>query len=192
MSGKERGRKSPPSGLSPEEKLLWVQAMRDAETLAPGKRPPPKTMPDVPVAATSKAIRPRPPPPQPAVTKPRPTSPPLVVGTAVDVDRRTVERLKRGQMPVEATLDLHGHTRAEAHGELAAFLDGCYAAGRRCVLVVTGKGTTKTGGGVLRAEVPKWLNEAPHRAHILAFAKAQPQHGGGGALYVLLRRRRGA
>lgn len=192
MSGKDRGRKSPPSGLSPEEKLLWVQAMRDAETLPPGKRPAPKATPDAPVAP--EAIKPTPArhrPPPPTVAKKRHVAPTLAAGAVVDMDRRTAERLKRGQMPVEATLDLHGHTRAEAHGELAAFLDGCYAAGRRCVLIVTGKGATKTGGGVLRAEVPKWLNEAPNRAHILAFARAQPQHGGGGALYVLLRRRRG-
>ncbi len=108
----------------------------------------------------------------------------------VDVDRRTAERLKRGQMPVEATLDLHGHTQIEAHGELNRFLAAAHTAGRRCVLIVTGKGAGQSGG-ILRAEVPKWLNEAPNRARIVAFAGARPQHGGGGALYVLLRRRRG-
>ncbi len=165
---------------------------KSAEALPPGKRPAPKAESDTPVAAKPKPAkqRPAPPPPRLPVAKRRPAAP-LTAGAVVDVDRRTAERLKRGQMPVEATLDLHGHTRAEAHGELAAFLDASYAAGRRCVLVVTGKGATKTGGGVLRAEVPKWLNEAPNRARIIAFAGARPQHGGGGALYVLLRRRRG-
>jgi DNA-nicking Smr family endonuclease len=193
VSGKERGRKSPPSGLSPEEKLLWAEAMRDAKTLPPGKRPAAKKTPDAPAAAS--VPRRQRPPAQPATVQPpakRVTpKPPLTSGAVVDVDRRTAERLKRGQMPVEATLDLHGHTRAEAHGELNAFLDQSHAAGRRCVLIVTGKGARQTGGGVLRAEVPKWLNEAPNRARILAFAGARPQHGGGGALYVLLRRRRG-
>jgi DNA-nicking Smr family endonuclease len=194
VSGKERGRKSPPSGLSPEEKLLWAEAMRDAKTLSPGKRPAPEKLPDAPAAAASAPRSPRP-PAQPVTAHPpakkTKAKPPLTSGAVVDVDRRTAERLKRGQMPVEATLDLHGHTRAEAHGELNAFLDQSHAAGRRCVLIVTGKGARQTGGGVLRAEVPKWLNEAPNRVRILAFAGARPQHGGGGALYVLLRRRRG-
>jgi len=192
VSGKERGRKSPPSGLSPEEKLLWAQAMRDAEALPRGKRPAPKPVPKDPIAAKPAPARPRPAtPPVPAKKVRKAPPPPLAAGAMVDVDRRTTERLKRGQMPVEATLDLHGHTRAEAHGELNAFLAAAHAGGRRCVLVVTGKGASKTGGGVLRAEVPKWLNEEPNRARILAFAGARPQHGGGGALYVLLRRRRG-
>jgi len=194
VSGKERGRKSPPSGLSPEEKLLWAETMRDAKALPRGQGPAPKPAPKTPVAAKSAPARPRSAPPQaPAKMRkaPPPPRPPLAAGAMVDVDRRTTERLKRGQMPVEATLDLHGHTRAEAHGELDAFLAAAHAGGRRCVLIVTGKGASKTGGGVLRAEVPKWLNEAPNRARILAFAGARPQHGGGGALYVLLRRRRG-
>ena len=188
MSGKERGRKSPPSGLSPEEKLLWVEAMRDAKALPRRQRQVPK--PEAKKAVTAKPGPARPRPTTPKVRK-APPPPPLAAGAIVDVDRRTAERLKRGQMEVEATLDLHGHTRAEAHGELDAFLAAAHAGGRRCVLIVTGKGASKAGGGVLRAEVPKWLNEAPNRDRILAFAGARPQHGGGGALYVLLRRRRG-
>ena len=193
MRGKERGRKSPPDSLSPEEKLLWSQAMRDAKALPRGKRPAQKARPEKPAAAqatpgqTSPSARPAAPPPAARKTN---TPPPLTAGAAADIDRRTAERLKRGQMPVEASLDLHGHTQAEAHGELSAFLAAAHAAGRRCVLVVTGKGARRTGGGVLRAEVPKWLNEPANRARIVAFAGARPQHGGGGALYVLLRRRR--
>lgn len=191
MSGKERGRKSPPSGLSAEEKLLWAQAMRDAKALPGAKRPAPKPAPKAPVAAASTPAQQRPAAAPSATAKKPTTPPPLAAGAVVDVDRRTAERLKRGQMPVEATLDLHGHTQAEAHGELNAFLADAHAAGRRCVLIVTGKGARTSGGGVLRAEVPKWLNEAPNRGRIVAFAGARPQHGGGGALYVLLRRRRG-
>lgn len=194
MSGKERGCKTPPSGLSPEEKLLWSHAMRDAAELPRGKRPAAKAVPEKPGAEKTTPTKQHPPArspaPSPAVKKAK-TAPPLTAGATADVDRRTAERLKRGQMPVEATLDLHGHTRAEAHGELNAFLAAAHAAGRRCVLIVTGKGASKTGGGVLRAEVPKWLNDSPNRERIVAFAGARPQHGGGGALYVLLRRQRG-
>jgi len=193
MSGKERGRKSPPDHLSPEDKLLWAHAMRDAKPARRRRAPPAQTVEKPPPEKTKpvKARRPaRAQPPVPVV-KAKTPAPLLAVGAMVDVDRRTAERLKRGQMAVEATLDLHGHTQAEAHRELNGFLARSHAAGRRCVLIVTGKGASKSGGGVLRGEVPKWLNEAPNRARIVAFAGARPQHGGGGALYVLLRRKRG-
>jgi DNA-nicking Smr family endonuclease len=61
-------------------------------------------------------------------------------------------------------------------------------AGCRCVLVVTGKGVES--GGTLRHMVPRWLYESANREHIVAFCPAQARHGGAGALYVLLRRRR--
>jgi DNA-nicking Smr family endonuclease len=101
-------------------------------------------------------------------------------------------------MPIEARIDLHGMTQTEAHRALDSFLARAHCDGRRCVLVITGKGLRKPaedegyGGetGILRSAVPRWLNEAPNRARILAFAWAQPNHGGGGALYVLLRRHR--
>ena len=62
------------------------------------------------------------------------------------------------------------------------------SAGKRCVLVITGKGLSS--GGVLRDQVPRWLNLAPNRARVLAFDYARQHHGGAGALYVLLKRRR--
>ncbi len=98
--------------------------------------------------------------------------------------------MKRGRLPVEATLDLHGHTQDEAHAALGAFLAAAEARALRCVLVITGKGLTKVTGGVLRNQVPRWLNEPANRARILAFDYAQPKHGGLGALYVLMRRKR--
>lgn len=110
---------------------------------------------------------------------------PLKLGGAPGVDRRTAERLRRGQLPVEARLDLHGHTRESAHRVLGGFLAAAWDSGRRTILIVTGKGQ-----GVLKDAVPRWLNEAPNRGRILMVAQAQPKDGGGGALYVLLRRRR--
>jgi len=101
-------------------------------------------------------------------------------------DRATAERLKRGRYPVEATLDLHGMTQAEAHRALSGFIAGSRVAGRRCVLVVTGHG--RISGGVLKAAVPRWLAEPELRQHLLATATARPQHGGSAALYLLLRR----
>ena len=88
----------------------------------------------------------------------------------------------------EATIDLHGLTRTEAHRALNAFLEGAQEAGRRSVLVITGKGSR--GEGVLRDSVPHWLNAEPNRRMIRAFSHAAPKDGGQGALYVLLKRRK--
>ena len=100
-------------------------------------------------------------------------------------------RLRRGQIDIEGRIDLHGMTREEAHANLAGFIKTAAGTGRRCVLVITGKGTGKgVGGGVLRAQFPHWLNSAELRPLILTFATAQPRDGGGGAFYVYLRKRR--
>jgi len=106
------------------------------------------------------------------------------------IDRANAERLKRGRHPIEARLDLHGKTQAEAHHALAAFIHSSSEAGRRCVLVITGRGLGLNGPGVLKSAVPRWLDEAELRHKILAVAPAQPRDGGAGALYLLLRRRR--
>jgi DNA-nicking Smr family endonuclease len=106
------------------------------------------------------------------------------------IDRASAERLKRGRHPIEARLDLHGKTQAEAHHALAAFIHNSSEAGRRCVLVITGRGLGPSGPGVLKSAVPRWLEEVGLRRKILAIAPAQPRDGGAGALYLLLRRRR--
>ncbi len=119
-----------------------------------------------------------------------PAPPELSHGRAAGVDKRTVDRLRRGQIAIEAEIDLHGHTQEAAHRALQAFIIGQAEAGRRCVRVVTGKGAFREGGGVLKIAVPRWLNEAPLRERVLAFSHARRDDGGEGALYVLLRRRR--
>ena len=125
-------------------------------------------------------------PPPPA----RPKQPSIGHGDIDGLDRRTGQRFKRGQLPVEARLDLHGLTQVEAHRALDGFLSRQYTAGKRCVIVVTGKGFGKDGGGVLRVAVPRWLNESPNREKVLAFEYARQKDGGAGALYVLMKRRR--
>jgi DNA-nicking Smr family endonuclease len=160
--------------------LLQQQMEVDAQAQQTG-RPAPKRR-------AAKASLPRAAP----VGPPAPASPPapLSHGSRDGLDRRKAERLSRGKLPIEATLDLHGLRQAEAHRRLEIFLADCQAAGKRCVLVVTGKGLHKEEGGVLRSAVPRWLNEMPNRSRVLSFDYAQQKHGGTGALYVLLRRRR--
>jgi DNA-nicking Smr family endonuclease len=100
------------------------------------------------------------------------------------LDKRTAQRLRRGEMPIEARLDLHGMFEEEAHRAAASFIARAHADGLRLVLLITGK------GAVLREAVPRWLDEGATRARVLSTSWAQPRHGGGGALYVLLRRHR--
>jgi DNA-nicking Smr family endonuclease len=102
-----------------------------------------------------------------------------------------LHRLKRGRITPERRLDLHYMTQDVAHGSLIRFLAASQEAGRRCVLVITGKGyRSGSTAGVLRTAVPHWLAEPPNRERVLAFARAATTHGGDGAVYVLLRRLR--
>ena len=91
-------------------------------------------------------------------------------------------------MAIDQRLDLHGMTQDSAHAALSTTIGRAFDTGRRCLLVITGKG--HGGEGVLRRQVPRWLNQPPLRERILSFAAARPQHGGDGALYILIKRRR--
>lgn len=167
-----------------EERALWRAAMQGVAPLP--KRGAPMASEPSTLAAKAKPAR---------RVLPRPLAtarlPDLAPGVAPGVDRRNAERLRRGERKIEARLDLHGMTQDEAHRALNAFLDRAEHAGWRCVLVITGKGRAgSSAAGVLRAAVPRWLNEAPNRARLLAIAAAQPKHGGAGAMYLLLRRKR--
>jgi DNA-nicking Smr family endonuclease len=161
------------------ERALWQRAMRDVRRLAPRPEPPPAPAPKP--AEKRTAV------PQPSVL-PAPELPPLTLDRFAGIDRANGERLKRGKREIEARLDLHGMTQAEAHRALAAFIRSSRADGKRCVLVITGRG--RVGGGVLKGAVPRWLDEPEFRPHLLAIATAQPRDGGSGALYVMLRRTR--
>jgi DNA-nicking Smr family endonuclease len=114
---------------------------------------------------------------------------PLKVGVVTAMDKRTAQRFKRGDMHVDGRIDLHGLTLDQAHGALIGFIRRTHAQGARCVVVVTGKGGEK-GIGKIRREAPEWLARPDLRPLILAVTEARPQHGGGGALYVMLKRTR--
>lgn len=106
------------------------------------------------------------------------------------LDMRTEERLRKGRMPLEGRLDLHGMTQDEAFSALIRFLVAAQERGKRCVLVITGKG--KPGeGGVLRRNLPLWLEDSRIANGVLRYLPARPHHGGEGAFYVYLRRKRG-
>jgi DNA-nicking Smr family endonuclease len=103
------------------------------------------------------------------------------------IDRRRWRELRRGSTRPERVLDLHGRRAAEAHAAVRSFIAAAQADGLRCVAIVTGKGAGAEGG-VLRRELPHWLN-APELRPLLLGA-AHPDPGNGGAVHLLLRRRR--
>ncbi len=97
-------------------------------------------------------------------------------------------RIARERDPIGARLDLHGLDQDRARLVLHGFLQRAYAEGHRAVLVITGKGTL--GDGVLRRRAPDWLSEPQVRPLIAGFSPAERHHGGEGALYIALKRRR--
>ena len=116
----------------------------------------------------------------------------LEPGQLAGLDRKRGERLRRGKLDIEGTLDLHGMNRDAAQAAVRRFLDASQGMGRRTVLIITGKGYAHGSEGVLRSALPQWLNAAENRCRILAYDYAQPRHGGQGAFYVYLKKRREA
>ncbi len=174
-----------------EGEALWAYVAKSVKPL-PGREPPvsdagPKTQKP---KARKKAGSPiMPPPPSSETADVR------NLGKSREVDRRTAEKLRRGRMKIEARLDLHGMGRVQAYDALRGFLQRCYEQDLRHVLVITGKGLRggEDGGpgpGILRQRVPQWLDEAPLRDIVLQYYNARRHHGGEGALYILLRRKR--
>ena len=164
-------------GLTHDERVLWSRVASTAVPLA-GK-------------AVHLLSEPEPEPPRPEAVKAA-APPPRVVtpdtGRQHAFDQPTRRKLARGRLPVEAKVDLHGLTQADAHGFLLSFLHAAHGRGLRYVLVVTGKGASFGSDGVLRRAVPAWLAAPAFRSIVAGFDEAARNHGGSGALYVRLRR----
>lgn len=111
-----------------------------------------------------------------------------IEGRAPGIDRKLLRRLRAGAFDVEQRFDLHGLLAAEAREVLQEALLEAFAAGRRCVLVIHGRGLHSAEEPVLKRALPGWLAEPALGGHILAFSSATPAHGGFGATYVLLRK----
>jgi DNA-nicking Smr family endonuclease len=184
-------RSSPPPG--PDDADLWNRVARDvrpikrAKTVKPpviaAGKPEPPSAPKPKPASPRASVAPRPAPP---ATPP----PPLAAGTAPGLDKRNQTRLRRGRLPIDGRIDLHGMRLEEARTALLAFLAAQLQRGSRCVLVITGKGERGRGTGVIRAALPQWLNDGALRPGVVAFTEAQPKDGGSGAYYLYLRRSR--
>jgi DNA-nicking Smr family endonuclease len=173
--------------LSPDEQKLWAKVVATVRplggaVLSPAEaEAPPEPAPEGPPAGR----RPRPAPaPAPAPARKAP-------GTTLDGtwDRR----LSRGMVAPDAAVDLHGHNLATAYDLLDRRLDEAVRSGARLLLLVTGKppGPERpVKRGAIRAAIGDWLAASRHAGDIAAVRNAHPRHGGAGALYIVLRRRR--
>jgi DNA-nicking Smr family endonuclease len=170
--------------LSDEERKLWGHFTR---SVAPLRRPPVPA--DPPPAAASKTKSPT---QLRVVARAAPAA--RTAAGLEPFDRRLKQRLARGTEPIDARIDLHGKTQSEAHAALISFLRKAQSDGAKFVLVITGKG----GGarddwserGVLKRQVPQWLKLPQFRGYVLGFEDAHLGHGGAGALYVRIKRRK--
>lgn len=164
--------------LSPDEKRLWRHVATGVKTrraLPKDEAQPEEVAPPPPPAP----LRPAP-KPTPRVTAKRTTPPPA--------DRGAERRVRRGQIDVAATLDLHGHTQDSARAAVIRFLGAAHARGDSAVIIVTGVG--RGGEGVLKRRLRDWLAEAAVRPLISGYAQAHRAHGGAGAFYVFIKRKR--
>lgn len=189
--------------------------MRDAVPLSPAERDPlrsgtaplPKTAAPLPAHSLPSS------PPEPRTLRPTGATgsgapsidlagpgPGRVGRPEPGLDRRNAERLRRGLRDPDGRIDLHGMTAERAHRALDRYIAGALAQGRRLVLVITGKGGKRrrpddapfmrSGEGVLRQQAPKWLRAGPYAGSIVGIYEAHKRHGGAGAFYVYLKRRR--
>jgi DNA-nicking Smr family endonuclease len=179
--------------LSEEERALWESVVRQTKPLRKHRAARPDAVtPDTPQheGATSAAL---PATPASATSSPangpkapKPAAPPLA-----PLGRRERSQLSRGRKEIEARLDLHGMTQTRAHRALSGFLQRARGDGLTFVLIITGKGRTigsESERGVLRRQVPQWLNLPEFRELVVGFEEAHIGHGGEGALYVRIRR----
>lgn len=193
-----------PRGLHPDEQALWQRIAGSARAMHPDH--PRRADP----AATPKARPPRPdltpllhfaparrPPGVTLDLAPGPEE--RLKAQPLRMSRRAHEAMTRGRLRPEARIDLHGLTLSQAHPALIRFVLSSQSAGLRLVLVITGKGRPGDDDGpipqrvgVLRQQVPHWLSQPPMAGAVLQVTPAHLRHGGGGALYVYLRRLRPA
>lgn len=171
--------------LSADEQALWDKVVASVTPLHP------RTAPPAPLLAA----------PAPAATPPRSlkTPPPIRKAAPAPVPGETLDgswdrRLSRGLAQPDATVDLHGHNLATAYDLLDRRLEQAIASEARLLLLITGKPPSEarkpSGRGAIRAAVGDWLAASRHAGSIAAVRGAHPRHGGSGALYIILRRKR--
>ena len=175
--------------LGADERELWDRVTATIRPLsrkvlaAAPASPPPPIAPSAPVAPRAKGPPPRPKAPPPAVP-PRP---------GATLDGSWDKKLAKGSLEPDRILDLHGHNLDGAWAAIDSGLERAIAEGDRVLLLITGHaraGEPPIARGRIRAAVHDWLAHSRHARHIAAVRGAHPRHGGGGSLYLILRRQR--
>lgn len=171
-----------PRPLTQHDRDEWAHYIRLVRAL-PGRQAPPPPPPAAAKPQPAPATQPTPPAPRP---RPGALPPPLTTGHhPAGLDRATWSRFHGGKFPTARTLDLHGKTAQAAFHALERFLLAAHADQLRCVEVITGRGAGESGG-VIRRELPLWLNLPRLRPLILATAHPHAQNTG--STRLLLRR----
>ena len=176
--------------LSDEDREMWERVKRTATPLVK-----PRPLEDLALPPQPRKIR-KPATPETPKTSVVPLKPPKPSAPAMD--SRNFERLKRGKLKPERRIDLHGMSAARAQAALTDFILSSHARELRLVLVITGKGQPRIDEGyaipertgILRRSLPLWVSRPPLRDVILEVVEAHKRHGGGGAFYLYLRRKR--
>ncbi|AOR77111.1 Smr/MutS family protein [Novosphingobium resinovorum] len=188
--------KRPGRRLTEEEKAVWAQVARTVKPLvAPRKlvEPEAPVMP-VPVAPPPpvKKVKGRVPPPSlPKAAPPKPR-----VDVPVNLDGSWEKRISKGTLLPDFSLDLHGSNLDQAYMRLMHGLVQAKAMGARVVLIVTGKARPVDAAdrgsarGAIRAKIADWLAASEHASDIVAIRGAHRRHGGQGAIYLVLKKRR--
>lgn len=169
--------------VTEDEQKLFHETLKDAKPIRLRK---PRKRVEKPVVETkvAKAEIPRKAVIAPAPTPPKKTRPRSEPAVPPGISGHRQAQARRGKLEPEARLDLHGHTQDQAYSALLRFLGRARDSDRRVALVITGK------SGVLHDAVPRWLAQTDFRQYISGIAPAHIRHGGGGAVYITLKRKR--
>ena len=171
--------------LEPDEVKLWQEIAKTVDQERYAKKPTNVGLANLKTHHSEKGIR------NLSFSETKNTRKNLKHGDIPGLDRKGKRRLRRGKIHIERELDLHGLTQSKAKNALINFVEKSFIKELREVLVITGKGLTVNGHvGILRQSVPQWINEEPLRGWIKGFSYAAPMHGGDGALYLFLRKKR--
>lgn len=187
--------------LKPEEQELWSQVKKTVAPLSPSRLLPARheadainsnvvnsnaaqTQPTVSPPVRDKSVAPFLPAYRPDVSQPK-----RHAGQPA-LEKPVHRKLAKGSIHIDARIDLHNMTQAVAHHRLANFLADARHNQMRHVLVITGKGQSSGGDGILRRMVPVWLTTEPMKGDVSGFSSSARHHGGDGALYVRLKKPR--
>ncbi|MDF0541961.1 Smr/MutS family protein [Sphingobium sp. H39-3-25] len=183
--------------LSPEERTAWAMIARtvrrarkaedDGEQRVAAPAPEPAKPPPFPPRKASKVL---------TIAAPVRPAPPPSRRPVDTLDSTWEKQIRRGALQPDLAIDLHGHTLASAHARLDQLLAEARSVGARTLLIITGKSRNSAqngdvrGRGAIRAEIGHWLEAGRHADAIASVRTAHPRHGGDGAIYVILRRKK--